>query len=245
MTNEELVCLAQNGDMTAIEQLYTQNRGIIYSSCRRFSVFYGYEIEDLMQEAYFILLKAVRAYSEDSGYKFTSFLSNSLKWYFPRYIRQDKNRKDLCVLDAPISEEGEITKADLLPDETAEFEEDATYNADMSRVFGIVKDAMENENNGEMKYNVLHDIFADGHTKTALGKKYNLSTERIRQIERDALRHLRNPKHKNLQAYREYVTDRSIHHGSLHEFKYTRTSSVEWAVLKLMRNQLNSKIYKI
>lgn len=239
MTNEELVLLAKKENLSAIEELYMQNRGVIWSRCKRYAS-YGYEMDDLMQEAYFVLLRAIGAYSEDSGYKFVSFLTNSLKWYFSRFIRQDKNRRDICVLDAPISEDGDTTRAELLPDESAEFEESATYDADMARVFDIVKDALKGENNGEMKYNVIHGIFVDGTTKTALGEKYHLSTERIRQIEKDALRNLRSPKHKKLQAYREYVTDKSLHHGNLSEFRITHTSGVEWALLKLEDLQAKS-----
>lgn len=232
MTNEQLAVLAKNGDINAIEQLYTKNSGIIFHRLRPYQR-RGYDIDDLMQEAYFALLKAIGSYKEDSGYKFVTYLSNMLKWYFSRYITHDTNRRDLCVLDSPIDEDGDTTRADLLPDSAAEFEENAIYNADMKRVFGLVKDALKGENNGDMMYSVLHDVFISGTTKAEIGRKYGVSGERIRQIEVKALRKLRNPKHKKLQSYREYVTDRSIHHGSLTEFKHTHTSSVEWALLKM------------
>ncbi len=236
MTNEELVTLAKSGDISAIENLYTQNRGLIYWHIRRF-LEYGYDEEDIMQEAYFALIRAVNAYDENSGYKFAVYLSNAVKWYFPRYIKQDKNRLDLCTLDEPITEDSETTRASLVPDENAEFEDSAVYDADMSNVFDIVKDALSDRPNGNLEYNVIHSIFADGRTKVDLGKEYNVSYERIRQIERDTLRHLKNPKYKKLHAYAEYVADKSIYHSGLKEFKYTDTSGVEWAVLKLDEKQ--------
>ena len=132
MTNEHLVISAKKGDISALEQLYTQNSGIIFRNCRPFKRL-GYETDDLMQEAYFVLLKAVDSYKEDSGYQFVTYLSNQLKWYFSRHVKRDKNRRDLCVLDSPIDEDGETAKADMLPDEAAEFEDNAIYNADMQR----------------------------------------------------------------------------------------------------------------
>lgn len=232
MTNEQLAVLAKNGDATAIEQLYANNSGIIYQHLRPYER-RGYEMDDLMQEAYFAMIKAVYSYKADSGYKFVTYLSNMLRWYFSRLIRKDTNRRDLCVLDAPIDEDGETTRGDMLKDEAAEFEENAIYNADMKRVFGLVKDALKGENNGDMMYNVLYDVFVTEETLAEIGRKYGVKGERIRQIRVKALRNLRHPRHKKLQAYREYVTDRSIHHSGLKEFKYTHTSGVEWALLKM------------
>ena len=103
----------------------------------------------------------------------------------------------------------------------------------MNQVFGLVKDALKGENNGDMMYDVLHDVFVAGKTLSEIGKKYGVKGERVRQIRVKALRNLRNPKHKKLHSYREYVIDRSVHHGGLKEFKYTHTSGVEWALLKM------------
>ncbi|WP_337400222.1 hypothetical protein [Congzhengia sp.] len=66
MTNEHLVISAKKGDISALEQLYTQNSGIIFRNCRPFKRL-GYETDDLMQEAYFVLLKAIDSYKEDSA----------------------------------------------------------------------------------------------------------------------------------------------------------------------------------
>ena len=46
MTNEQLVISAKKGDLSAIEQLYTQNSGIIFRNCRPFERL-GYETDDL------------------------------------------------------------------------------------------------------------------------------------------------------------------------------------------------------
>lgn len=243
MTNEQLVISAKKGDISALEQLYTQNSGIIFRNCRPFERL-GYETDDLMQEAYFVLLKAVDSYKEDSGYQFVTYLSNSLKWHFSRYVKRDKNRRDLCVLDSPVDEDGETTKADMLPDEAAEFEDSAVYNADMNQVFGLVKDALKGENNGDMMYDILCDVFVAGKTLAEIGRKYSVNGERIRQIRVKALRNLRNPKHKKLHSYREYVIDRSIYHSGFTEFKHTNTSSVEWAVLKMEQKE-NNHFYDI
>ncbi len=106
-------------------------------------------------------------------------------------------------------------------------------------MFGLVKDALKGENNGDMMYDILCDVFVAEKTLAEIGRKYSVNGERIRQIRVKALRNLRNPKHKKLHSYREYVIDRSIYHSGFTEFKHTNTSSVEWAVLKMEQKENN------
>lgn len=232
MTNEKLVILAKDGDISAIESLYTNNRGLIYLQIAPF-LSYGYDEEDIMQEAYFAVLKAINAYKSDSGLKFTSYLRNAVRWHISRMVVQDKNRKDICVLDEPISEESEHTRAEFIIDENAEFEESTIYNADMSNLIGIVKNALSDRRNGELKYNILIDRYLYGLTLKAVGDKYGLHIPRIRDLEKEAFKDLRNPRNKKMQHYLEYIAERSIFHSGLQEFKNTHTSGVEWAVMKL------------
>lgn len=146
---------------------------------------------------------------------------------------QDKNRKDLCILDEPISDESERTKGEFIIDENADFEESTIYNADMSNLIGVIKTALSDRQHGELKYNIIIDRYLSKLTLKEVGEKYGLSLERIRQIEKSAFKDLRNPRNKKIQHYQEYIAERSVFHSGLKEFKHTHTSGVEWAVMKL------------
>ena len=231
MTNEELVILAKDGDISAIEALYMNNRWLIEIHIRPYAS--AYDIDDLRQEAYFALLKAINAYTSDRGFKFSSYLDNQVKWHISRMISQDKNRKDLCILDEPINEESEHTRAEFIIDENAEFEESTIYNADMSNLIGIIKNALSDRRNGELKYNIIVDRYLHKHTLKEIGDNYGLSLSRIAVLEKEAFKDLRNPRNKKIQHYQEYIAERSVFHSGLKEFKHTHTSGVEWAVMKL------------
>lgn len=98
MTNEELVALVQEGVSITdnMTMLYEQNKGFIYSIVRKF----GYityvsdschytgitEIEDLMNESYFGLVKAVEGYNPAAGASFLSYAAHWIKQSIRRYI---------------------------------------------------------------------------------------------------------------------------------------------------------------
>lgn len=78
MTNEELVEQIQSGvNITEnMYQLYEHNRGIIYKMANRYS--WGAPLEDLTQEAYISLCKAVKKYDKQQDIKFISFFQSAL-----------------------------------------------------------------------------------------------------------------------------------------------------------------------
>ena len=74
MTNEELVALIQAGGHVSenMTMLYQQNRRFIAGIALPFSN--SSDLEDLMQEAYFGLERAVSKYDASLGYKFLTML---------------------------------------------------------------------------------------------------------------------------------------------------------------------------
>jgi RNA polymerase primary sigma factor len=115
MSNEELVKLIKQGINVSyhMEQLYIQNKGLIFSAIKK----YRYacqadhnstpiiEMDELMNEAYFGLVKAVESYDESQGILFMS--------YAPCWIRQVVKRYlDNCgrVVRVPIHRQAEIYK---------------------------------------------------------------------------------------------------------------------------------------
>ncbi|WOO35999.1 sigma-70 family RNA polymerase sigma factor [Anaerocolumna sp. AGMB13020] len=96
MSNEELIKLIKLGidKKNNMEQLYIQNQGMIYAVVKR----YRYacqsdhnntsiiEVEDLMHEAYFGLLKAVESYDTGQGVLFMSYAPYWIKRAVKRYL---------------------------------------------------------------------------------------------------------------------------------------------------------------
>ena len=91
--NETLVKRIQQGENVNdnMIQLYNQNIGLLY---RLLKCYNGYDNiidkDDLMQEAYIYLYEAVSRYEADKGVKFTTYLTNSIKWKIGRDMRNKR-----------------------------------------------------------------------------------------------------------------------------------------------------------
>ena len=90
LKNEELVKLIQNGtDATeSMQQLWQQNQGFIFKiaiQCQNMS-----ELDDLIQESYFGLCKAVDHYNPDMDASFIHYASFWIRQQLMRYIKKNK-----------------------------------------------------------------------------------------------------------------------------------------------------------
>lgn len=105
MTNEELVEQIQSGvNITEnMYQLYEQNKGMIYKTAKRFV--WGAPLEDLTQEAYIALCKAVKNYSDKQEYKFITYYMMTLSRHFKRYIENSGR-----VIRVPVHKQEQIWK---------------------------------------------------------------------------------------------------------------------------------------
>lgn len=237
MDNTNLAIAAKSGDTEAIAELYRANYGIIYRTCRRYECS-RYPLEDLLQEAFFPLIRAVEAFQPESGHSFTTYLANAVKWYFSRYVKQDKNRRDLCILDSPVNkaEADSETVGELTADEAAEFVDDIDEKIDMSRLCGIVRESLEErykDHERAQKHNdVIMSYYIHGMTYKQIAENLGCSLDNVRQMIMYALRTLRHPRNKKLYAYRDDIIDGSYRHSGLTEFRHTFTSSVEWAAIR-------------
>ena len=89
MTNEELCLLIQHGSdkKSYMEQLYLQNRGLIAKIAKKYCA-YG-EMEDLLQEGYFGLVKAANSWNEEKDARFSTYASYHIRAYMQRYIENN------------------------------------------------------------------------------------------------------------------------------------------------------------
>lgn len=90
MTNEELVALIQAGDHVQdnMGQLYQQNREFIVKIALPYSK--SVELEDLVQEAYFGLEKAVQRYDPTTGFKFLTYAEDCIRGTIQRYCQKKR-----------------------------------------------------------------------------------------------------------------------------------------------------------
>lgn len=94
MTNEELVEKIQVGEdvQTNMGLLYQQNQPLIYKFASPYSEMM--DINDLMQEAYFGLVKAVEKYDSKKEFKFMTYAEWNIRGHLQRYCYNfGKNRR--------------------------------------------------------------------------------------------------------------------------------------------------------
>lgn len=86
MTNEELVELIQSGKREYEIELYNQNLPLIKKIATKFSYSITEPLEDLLQQAYFGLIEAVRRFDPGKGCLFVTYAYHWIKQELRRYI---------------------------------------------------------------------------------------------------------------------------------------------------------------
>ena len=108
-----------------------------------------------------------------------------------------KIAQDPVSLETPVGEEDDSHLGDFIPDsELAEPAESASYNMLRSQL----SDVMKTLSTRECKVLRLRFGLEDGraHTLEEVGREFNVTRERVRQIEAKALRKLRHPSRSKL-----------------------------------------------
>ena len=85
---EELLCLAQQGNSQAAEDLVTENAGLIWSIARRF-VGRGTDLDDLYQLGCLGFLKAVEGFDPAFGTQFSTYAVPKISGEIRRFLRDD------------------------------------------------------------------------------------------------------------------------------------------------------------
>lgn len=85
---EELISRAQAGDHEALEQLVTENSGLIWSVARRF-IGRGTETDDLYQLGCLGFLKAVEGFNLEFGTQFSTYAVPKIAGEIRRFLRDD------------------------------------------------------------------------------------------------------------------------------------------------------------
>jgi RNA polymerase primary sigma factor len=143
-----------------------------------------------------------RALLQDLGREPTEEeLSEALNMPVEKVREVLKISSDPISLDIPIGEEDDSHLGDFIKDEnTLGPEEVATYSSLKDQISKLLDTLTERE----QKVLMLRFGLTDGRTRTLeeVGKEFNVTRERIRQIEAKALRKLRHPsRSKHLKGF--------------------------------------------
>ena len=164
MSNEELVTQIREhaGDNSRYyEELYEQNRRWLYKIARRFT---GYDmIDDLMQECYIALVKAVEMYQPEQGNKFISYLSKVVHGHLCTYTYENgsvyigRNNRMLVIRYKKLVDWYRMEKGTEPLDTLAAYSLGISTK-DLDRIKGILKYATKTKSLDEPLENADGDI---------------------------------------------------------------------------------------
>ena len=228
MTNEQLAIFIQQDNSELIPILWERVKNLCFLICGKYFAKYaerfsacGVELCDLRQECYSAFLRAVRAYSEDKGMKFSTYLEYPIRNTAAELLgirNTDRtNRKPLdnaLSLDKPIeaADNDNVTLSDILPDtESAEPFEQVLQEVADDHARKILLESLGKL--PEQERDIILGVFFREKSMKELAEQYKVSTERIRQIKAKAIRRLRGMPELNILE-KEYEIERRLHYDS-------------------------------
>ena len=200
LTNEEIVKAIQESEDGAeckrlMTELWNTNQGIIYTYAYRYSTALSVPLVDVIQESYISLVQAVKYYDGSKPYKFTTYLSQTIKSVPARLLY---GYDDTISLNATIGDDEETELLELVEDTQAlEQFQDSIYLNDLSRYIHKALGRLE-----PLQYEVITSIYFNGDELQAIADRLTIPREKVRQIRDKALRELR--KDKELEEVAKY-----------------------------------------
>lgn len=150
---------------------------------------------DVIQESYISLVQAVKYYDSNKSYKFTTYLSQTIKSVPTRLLH---SYDDTISLNATIRDDEETELLELIEDTQAlEQFQNSIYLNDLSRYIYKALERLE-----PLQRDILVYIYFNGDELQTIADRLTITREKVRQIRDKALRELR--KDKKLEEIAKY-----------------------------------------
>lgn len=224
MTNEEYAVSVQKGDPEALGHLWEQVKDYAYRIVMRYATKPYAETEDYLQTAFLGVRAAALAFDPSRG----SFLTVA-DWYIRNackafYHWNRPKEVETISYDVPMNADdpdgGDFR--DSFPDDSIEDPTEDLARDDMVRDVRAAVDELR-----PRQQDVIEQRYYHGMPLEAVGMAQGISRERVRQIEREALKKLRESKH--IAPYRrEYAPVKGV---GVHAFRQYGQSAVEYVAL--------------
>ena len=186
ISNEALALQVRQGDVLALETLWRQTEGLALWVMKRYKLTPSVDEGDLLQAAYFALLKAVNEFDAMRGSFSTLYVWRLRSAYADALGMTRRHVEEVASLDATISEDGEATMRDMLIDENAvDPEEHAIKNTVRAALLEAIRQLPD-----RWRLIILARYFND-FTLEQCAKLLQITPARAQRIERDALYRLR------------------------------------------------------
>lgn len=228
-TNEFLIEVAKQGTTEALEQIWKNNLGMTIRICRQLSDEQT-SAEDLQQESYFALLKAVHKYDVNKGYMFITYYTKALKRHLWRYKKLNKVDTDSLEEIVPGIEDVKLIDTiadDSLPpiDKHLELQD---LRQQLERMLQTLPDNQED---------VLREHYFHNRSLSDIAEAIGKTPQFISHMKQKGLRKLRNNMRPQLyrlwKEYSYYSIESQAYHGSLTSFKEHNSSVVEYLVIQM------------
>lgn len=181
--------LAAQGDTESLHKLYFAVAPLMYKITSRFFPFChnrGIEPEDLLQCRYFALLRAVKDYSPEKEFRFTSYLNFHVGHVCLRELGfRGKRQIETISLETPVSDDESIVLGDTIEDPDAD-----TYSyCELNEIRLIVRAEIDKLPPKEQLF--IYGVFYKGKTLPQVAHEMGWSYRLARNVKFAAYHQLR------------------------------------------------------
>lgn len=238
MSNEELAILIQEGHTELLSELWENTYKLLRMLAMRSYKLYAERLkaepDDCIQESYFALLDAVKAYNPESGFMFNSYLNFSIRNRIRSLIggQSDASLHSIS-LDEPIGDEdSETTRIDMLTDPDVNIESDVTETDYIRQLHNDLEVCLQRLQASER--DIIKARYYNGQNISTIAAAYNMTIQEAQCIYKSGMNRLRDGKAQmKLRAYRNAVMSQYAYNGSFTSWRERQSSSTELTVLKL------------
>lgn len=242
-TNEELVMLIQEGRTELLSELWDNTykllrmlTGRLYKAYAGCLIAAGADLDDFIQESYFALLDAVKAYKPDSKFKFNTYLKLSIRNRLRNLIGRKNDAALRSVsLDEPIGDEDSDgdTRMDMIRDEDVDVEGDVVEKGYTEQLHDDIEECLDLL--PQIDKDVIVARFYKGQSLKAFAEANSITVHEATVIFRASMIRLRGGKtHMKLRPYRTYIIARYAFNSSFTAWRERQASSTELTALKLV-----------